>query len=146
MYLITYILTGPIVGGVIAESEHWRWIYLFNAPVAAVVLVPFLMAWPKTVKGENRNRSLFLREVDIIGAVVLLAASTLLLFALQQVGGANFTWSSPTTIATLTVSGVCWIAFIIWIVILEYGHMKLKVKPIFPLSVAISRPTGSAIL
>ncbi|KAI1003994.1 hypothetical protein K3495_g4219 [Podosphaera aphanis] len=138
-------LVGPILGGIISQRVGWRWIYLFNAPIAAVLLVPFLLAWPRNPKHKNQKRSLLLSQVDVPGALFLLAASTLLVFALEQ-GGLRGIWSSPIIIVSLVTSGFCWALFIGWIFFLESGKYNINIKPIFPLKSAMARPTGPAIL
>lgn len=136
---------GPVLGGVITQQSSWRWIYLFNAPAAALIVIPFWIAWPKEAK-KNTKRTLLLNELDLPGAVLLLAASTLLVFALQQAGGKRYEWNSPIIIGTLIVSAVCWIGLFAWIILLEYGKTNIKMKAIFPVSVALQRPIGSALL
>lgn len=139
---------GPVLGGVITEKAGWRWIYLFNAPAAAVIIIPFLLAWPKTRKTSNQTRRLLLSQMDVPGALLLLTASTLLLFALQQAGGNRETWGSAAIIASLVIGSICWILFFSWSFFLEFGNTitNINLKPIFPLSVALHRPTGPAIL
>ncbi|KAF4629376.1 hypothetical protein G7Y89_g8774 [Cudoniella acicularis] len=139
-------ITGPVLGGVITQKSTWRWIYLYNAPAAAVIIIPFLLAWPKSKRQQNHKRTLFFFELDIPGAILLLAASALLVFALQQAGGNRYSWNSPTIISTLVISGISWCILVAWIVWLEYGNSKMAMKAIFPVSIAMKRPVGLAIL
>ncbi|KAL8810422.1 MAG: hypothetical protein Q9200_002590 [Gallowayella weberi] len=107
---------GPILGGVITEQASWRWIYLFNAPAAVIGIVILLLSWPRTDRSFRiANLSLqSLLRVDWLGAFLLLAASTLLVFGLQQGGSTTYRWNSATIISTLTISGACWTGFFIW--------------------------------
>jgi hypothetical protein len=73
----------------------------------------------------------------------LLAASTLLVFALQEAGRAEYSWSSGAIIANLTISGVSWVGFFAWILYLERGGKR---KAIISAKYLFSRPTGPAIL
>ncbi|SZF00945.1 unnamed protein product [Blumeria hordei] len=139
-------LVGPVLGGVITERAGWRWIYLFNAPVAALIVIPLLLAWPKSPQLNKGARNLLLSQVDVPGALLLLAASTLLVFALEQGGGYRNTWNSGPVVASLVVSAVCWILFFSWIIFLESDRCKINIKPIFPLRTSMARPTGPAIL
>lgn len=52
-------------------------------------------------------------RIDIGGMILSLAFSILLVFALEE-GSVDFQWSSATIIATLTVSVVCFILFVVW--------------------------------
>ncbi|KAG9236590.1 major facilitator superfamily domain-containing protein [Amylocarpus encephaloides] len=139
-------ILGPVLGGVITERATWRWIYLFNAPVTAVIIPLFIFAWPKNLKEKSRKRTLLFKELDFFGALLLLAASTLLVFALQQAGSHRYEWGSGTIIASLVMSGLSWVGFVVWVWLLEYGNSRLKMKAIFPVSLVIQRPVGSAIL
>lgn len=71
-----------------------------------------------------------LGRIDIFGAFFLLAASILLVFALEE-GGTRYAWSSAVVIATITLASVSWIAFIGW----QYFVDKRTslIEPIFPL-------------
>ncbi|KFY42310.1 hypothetical protein V495_04564 [Pseudogymnoascus sp. VKM F-4514 (FW-929)] len=143
-FAFSYVL-GPILGGVITHNSTWRWIYLFNAPAAVLGVGLILIAWPAQADRKNRL-STSIAQMDVLGALLLLIASVLLVFALQQAGSQEFAWNSPVIVATLTVSSVSWAAFVAWIAWLESGRSGLRIKAIFPLSIALKRPTGPAIL
>ncbi|OBT91219.1 hypothetical protein VE02_00380 [Pseudogymnoascus sp. 03VT05] len=143
-FAFSYVL-GPILGGVITHNSTWRWIYLFNAPAAVLGVGLILIAWPAQADRKNRL-STSLAQMDVLGALLLLIATVLLVFALQQAGSQEYAWSSPVIVATLTVSAVSWVAFIAWIAWLESGRSGLRIKAIFPLSIALKRPTGPGIL
>jgi hypothetical protein len=68
-----------------------------------------------------------------------------MVFALQQAGSSAFGWNSGAIIASFTISAACWIGFGVWIWLLEKGQQGV-IKPIVPLKVLLSRPTGPAIL
>lgn len=139
--------TGPILGGVITEKASWRWIYLFNTPAAAAGIAVMLFCWPRKDKMYTKPKISWqsLRQVDWLGAVLLLAASTLLVFALQEAGSRAFTWSSATIVSTLTISGACWIGFFAWISWLSFSRVRYP-RAIFPFTIALTRPVGPAIV
>ncbi|KAL8730918.1 MAG: hypothetical protein Q9181_004490 [Wetmoreana brouardii] len=139
--------TGPVLGGVITERASWRWIYLFNAPAAAVGITIMLLCWPRNEKAHKQPSISWrsLQQVDWLGAVLLLAASTLLVFGLQEGGSTTYSWSSATIITTLTTSGVCWIGFFAWISWLSLGDAQ-RLRAIFPFTIALTRPVGPAII
>ncbi|KFY77332.1 hypothetical protein V499_03250 [Pseudogymnoascus sp. VKM F-103] len=143
-FAFSYVL-GPILGGVITHNSTWRWIYLFNAPAAVLGIGLILIAWPAQADRKNRL-STSLAQMDVLGAFLLLVATVLLVFALQQAGSQEYAWSSPVIVATLTISAASWVAFIAWIAYLESGRSGLRIKAIFPLSIALKRPTGPGIL
>jgi hypothetical protein len=70
-----------------------------------------------------------LKEIDFLGAFLLLCASILLITALIEVSTV-FTWHSAVVICLLTVSGVMWILFGGWESFL--GSRKSITEPMFP--------------
>ena len=140
-------IIGPILGGVITERASWRWIYLFNAPAAGLGIAIMLICWPQNEKSYKKPTITWksIQQVDWVGAILLLAASILLVFALQEGGSTAYSWNSATIISTLTISGVCWIGFFAWISWLSFGNV-LRLRAIFPFTIALTRPVGPAIM
>ena len=137
---------GPILGGVIThnnDSSTWRWIFYLNLPVGGSALTLLLLTWPKSKTKTPFNLTLF-RNVDFLGCILLLAASILLIFALQEAGSYVYAWSSGTIIGCLTVSAITFIAFTAWQQWLA-AHPDFPVKPVFPVSVVRNRVIGVAI-
>jgi hypothetical protein len=120
--------------------------YLFNAPVAVVAIIVLSVAWPGYLKRETRKRTAPLAQMDIPGALLLLVASVLLVFALQEAGALRYKWNSAIIVASLTISGISWCAFIAWVYWLSSSRSKLHMKPIFPIKAVLQRPTGPALL
>ncbi len=76
------------------------------------------------------------KRIDIIGAFVSLAASILVVFALQE-GGVAYAWNSGPIISIFVVSGVLWIVFVVWE---RYLSNRNRVcEPIFPWRLASNR-------
>ena len=106
-----------------------------------------LISWPRKEKSYKKPSISLqsLRRVDWLGAVLLLAASTLLVFALQEGGSTAFAWNSALIVSTLTVSGICWVGFFVWISYLSFGN-GIRLRAIFPFTIALTRPIGPAIM
>ncbi|KAH8692258.1 putative MFS multidrug transporter [Talaromyces proteolyticus] len=141
-------ILGPILGGVITTESTWRWIYLFNAPCTAFGIFSLLVCWPRPKSNSEiaKNPLRSFHKVDYLGAILLLAASTLLVFALQEAGAAAYAWNSAAIISALAISAVCWCAFFGWISWLSFGEGPRGMRAIFPLTIALTRPTGPAIV
>lgn len=77
-----------------------------------------------------------LARVDLPGAFLLLVASVLLVFALEE-GGSRYPWDSAAVIASLVLSGIAWIAFVVWEIWLETSPSIQE--PIFPMRLLKSR-------
>lgn len=147
LVMVTSGVLGPVLSGAITHNHNsstWRWIFWLNMPVGGIALAIYLVAWP-----SGRSQTSFTRNsvasVDFLGCILLLAASVLLVFALQEGGAYIYAWSSATIIATLTISAVAFIGFIGWQEWLAL-HPDLAVKLIFPIKIAGQRVLGSAML
>ncbi|KAK5173542.1 uncharacterized protein LTR77_002223 [Saxophila tyrrhenica] len=146
MVLVTSGVLGPILSGAIANdptSDTWRWIFYLNLPVGGLALVALLVAWPRE-KTEAFSKASF-RRIDVLGCMLLLAASVLLIFALEEGGAFVYAWSSPTIITCLVVSGLGFVAFFAWQQCLA-AHPQWTVQLVFPMSVLRQRVVGAAIL
>jgi len=74
----------PLVGALIREYGSWRWVFLANAPLAALVAVGDDRLTPKdhTVRPA--------RSFDTLGSVLLVVSMGLILFGVQQ--GSRYGW------------------------------------------------------
>ncbi|KAL0060327.1 hypothetical protein AAF712_012893 [Marasmius tenuissimus] len=63
---------GPIVGGALANSGNWRWIFLLNAPFGPVItlILIFALRLPRTPSPIRTFRDV-LTKVDLIGMFLL---------------------------------------------------------------------------
>jgi hypothetical protein len=71
-----------------------------------------------------------LERVDLLGAFLILVASVLLVFALEE-GGSRYPWDSAAVIASFVLSGFAWVAFVAWEIWLEKSNSVQE--PIFPM-------------
>ncbi|KAI0097180.1 major facilitator superfamily transporter [Nemania sp. FL0031] len=128
VFAISSVL-GPILGGAINDHTTWRWVFFLNGPggilAAALVAfsIPFGFPYGKSNKFfRTMIESKAWKRIDFLGALLSLAASILLVFALQQ-GGVAYSWNSSAIIASFVVSGLLWIGFVLW-------ERKLSLQPI----------------
>lgn len=77
-------------------------------------------------------------------AVLLLAASTLLVCAHQKAGTAKYKWGCPMIVSRVVLSIVCWVAFFARTAWLSLGNKAFRESLIVPLNVTYSQPTGPA--
>ena len=70
-----------------------------------------------------------LSRIDILGDIIL-AASILLVFALEE-AGQRYSWKSAVIICTITLAGICWTCFFSWEFFVEKLHSLQE--PILPL-------------
>jgi EmrB/QacA subfamily drug resistance transporter len=77
--LHTGFLTGPTLGGFLIDSLGWRWIFYINIPVG---ILGAYLAW-KTMEetGGDEKEGV---KIDFVGAFLLLATNTLLIYTIRD--------------------------------------------------------------
>lgn len=89
---------GPLLGGWLTTSFDWRWIFLVNVPLGALVIVGALLVVPQTREGVRS------RGLDVDGLLTSGLGLGLVVFALIE--GTSLGWWTPK--ADLTVAGFTW--------------------------------------
>ena len=78
---------GPLAGGALTEFAGWRWIFLVNLPLGAIVVVAALRLVP-----ESRDPAP-VRSWDVPGVITLSLGLALLVFGLIE--GQTYGWLRP---------------------------------------------------
>jgi len=107
-YFATVFMTssvgGPVLGGFFAEYLHWSFIFWINLPLGVGAWLLTSSVLKRLPRHDQPHR------IDILGALLMLAASVSLLVALT-LGGETYAWSSPQILGLLAVSLVGWALF-----------------------------------
>ncbi|KAM0082099.1 hypothetical protein ACKRZS_005710 [Fusarium odoratissimum] len=149
---ITASVLGPILGGVISQHSTWRWVFLLNLPGGAIAFVMVCFFLPASEESSSLSLLKVLRSkvrrsnwvrIDVLGIILLLAASVLLVFALEE-GGTRYSWGNAIVIATLVLAVVLFIAFGFWEVYVEKSPSKQE--PVFPPSICKDRISSAMLL
>ena len=107
-------------------------------------MLALLLSWTRDTSRKSFTKKAF-ASIDYLGALLLLAASILVVFALQEAGAYVYAWDSSTIIVSLVISGVTLLALIVWQYYLG-RKPNLPVKQILPLPVLRRRAMAAAVL
>lgn len=96
------ITSGPIIGGVITDFFGWRWAFLINLPICAVLIGATYLVVEESSDHEAK-------KLDLPGIVTFSAGLFLLIWA--SIDGNNLGWFSNTILLRLLGALVFLIAF-----------------------------------
>lgn len=97
-------IAGPLLGGTFAEHLHWSLIFWINIPLGLVAMAMINKPLKKLPIAAKHHR------IDGLGALLLVAATALLLLALNW-GGSEYPWMSREILGLLACSAVIWSFF-----------------------------------
>src|SRR5438128_10240248 len=96
---------GPLMGGFIAEHLHWSWIFWMNLPLCGFAFLFTHNILQRLPRHDRRH------ELDVLGAVLMVAAAIPLLLALTW-GGRRYPWVSPQILVLFAASTGLWTLFV----------------------------------
>jgi EmrB/QacA subfamily drug resistance transporter len=114
---MTSSLLGPVLGGFFAEHLHWSVIFWINLPLGLVAFAIAFQSLKKLPRFERPHR------LDLLGAILLVAATVALLLALSW-GGLRYSWGSLPILGLFATSLVLWGLFA--------ARMRLAPEPLIP--------------
>jgi EmrB/QacA subfamily drug resistance transporter len=113
-------LLGPVLGGVIAERLHWSVIFWINLPLGLCAYWVSSEALKRLPRHERPHK------LDVLGAVLMTAATMSLLLALSW-GGTAYPWRS------WPIAGLVGVAFMLWA--LFAWRLRRAAEPLIPLDI-----------
>ena len=123
-------LVGPALGGIITDNVGWHWIFYINLPIGLISLLVVSRVLPSVKRPKHSL------DLDVVGALVFVAAMIPLLVGLTNKQGAD--WATPEVGGLLLIAAVL-IPVFLWI------ESRVK-QPIVPLDLWRSRTyAGSQI-
>ena len=98
------LIAGPVVGGAVAESIAWQWIFWINIPIG-LIAIPLVRSRIPESRGPCTG-------IDVPGVVLVTGAALGLVWGLMR--GNDAGWASPEVAAALVASFLLAIAFVVW--------------------------------
>jgi EmrB/QacA subfamily drug resistance transporter len=116
----TASVSGPVLGGFLAQHLHWSLIFWINLPLGAVGLVTMVRALRRLPKVERPH------QLDFLGAALMMGAAVALLLALTW-GGTRFPWLSLPIGALTFLSLVLWALFVLRVVYAQEPFLPVSI-------------------
>ena len=98
------LVSGPVVGGAIAQGIAWQWIFWLNVPIG-MVTIPLVVSRIRESKGPGA-------ALDIPGIALVTGAALGMMWGLM--GGNHAGWGSPEVVAALVAGVLLTVAFVAW--------------------------------
>ena len=117
-------LVGPLLGGFATEHLHWSVIFWINLPLGLLAYGMTRSVLRRLPRHDRPHR------LDVLGAVLIVAATVTLMLALHD-GGSSYHWASPRIAGLIALSVLLWLAFA-W-------RIAKAAEPLIPLDLL---PTG----
>jgi EmrB/QacA subfamily drug resistance transporter len=123
--------SGPILGGFFAQYLHWSLIFWFNVPLGLIAVCLAYVQLKRVPRHERKHK------IDVLGAVLMIAASIPFLLALTW-GGARYPWFSPMILMLVAITVVLWLLFAL--------RMRQAPEPFLPIPILASKIVRWGIL
>lgn len=124
-------LVGPLLGGLVADSLSWRWVFYLNLPPGLVAALAIARALPADAPAPGRVR------IDRAGIALFAAGVTALLLGLVE-GGRRAAWLRPESGGLIVLA----VGLLIWFVRVE----RRAAEPVVPLRLFASPMVRAAVV
>ncbi|GAA1194478.1 MFS transporter [Pseudonocardia alaniniphila] len=117
---------GVLVGGLLAAGPGWPWVFYINVPIGVIVFIILTRQLPTLQPVESGER----RSADVLGALLVTAATGSVIFAMIGAGEAG--WLAPQTLITFAIGIVFYMLFA-W-------RQRAAAAPLMDLGLLFRRP------
>ncbi|MFL5099037.1 MAG: MFS transporter [Xanthobacteraceae bacterium] len=133
-FAITYSTagaTGPALGGFLADHVHWSMIFWLNIPLGLIALALTSSLLRRLPRYERSHR------LDVIGAVLIMAASVCFMLALN-VAGVRLPWTSLPILGLLALAAMLGGGFV--------ARLMTAPEPLIPITILANPEARLAII
>lgn len=103
------ITLGPFIGGAIASSTSWRWVFYLELPIGAASLV-LLFLFLHVNYDREASFTMKIRRIDFVGNGMLVAGTIAVLYALAY-AGSRYLWSDWQTVVPIVLGIILFMSF-----------------------------------
>lgn len=115
---------GPALGGFFAEKMHWSAIFWFNILLGITAWVVTGILLRRLPRHERRHK------LDVIGAVLIVAASVSFMLAIN-LGGVRYPWISPPVLGLFAIAAAVGLLFV--------RRLLTAPEPLIPITILKNR-------
>ncbi|KAL7927332.1 major facilitator superfamily domain-containing protein [Trichoderma austrokoningii] len=135
---------GPVMGGLLTQYLNWRWIFLINIPICSIGMAIFYFSWPQKLQTEYTSQLRSWKQFDIVGALLGIAASVLVVFALENAGESE-AWEAVKFIVPVTLGLLSWIMLFLWSSWVDI-RLSPNIVSVFPITLFRNRRYTRTVL
>lgn len=109
-------VVAPIIGGSFATNVTWRWCFLINLPVGALIILALLSFYhPPEGTSKEQSESIIqkVKQLDLIGCTLFIPSIIMVMLAMEW-GGGRYAWNSATVIGLFVGFAAEMIVFVLW--------------------------------
>ncbi|KAF8978969.1 iron permease [Cyathus striatus] len=118
---------GPPIGGALAKSGNWRWLFYLNIPICGVAFTTALIFL--NVRTPRQRFQKMVTDMDWLGLLLVISGTVLTSLALAW-GGARFAWNSIHVLVPLCIG----IAELFAFFVLQFTWVSSPTIPSFVLN------------